>query len=179
MSVLTYIADGWLLTVPPHSRRISELYLWPFHMRTLVPFTRASLSWPRYLAMAPTSKHHHTGVRVVLCSAQLCPTGYSVHGIFQARVGCHFLLQGIFPIQGSSPSLYTSCIGRQILYHWATWEGLECRYTVCNTTVDPWEKQRQKCSQRKIKGKMWITTKPLEQKCWPMFLHTEDKKELS
>ena len=34
--------------------------------------------------------------------------GFSVHGIFQARVprvGCHFLLQGIFPTQGSNPGL--------------------------------------------------------------------------
>ena len=34
--------------------------------------------------------------------------GSSVHGIFQARVlegGCHFLLQGIFPTQGSNPGL--------------------------------------------------------------------------
>ena len=29
------------------------------------------------------------------------------------RVGCHFLLQGIFPTQVS----YVSCIGRQGLYH--------------------------------------------------------------
>ena len=29
----------------------------------------------------------------------------SVHGIFQARVGCHFLLQGIFLTQGSNPGL--------------------------------------------------------------------------
>ena len=47
---------------------------------------------------------------------QSCPTlwdlmdcslpGSSIHGIFQARtgVGCHFLLQGIFPTQGSNPS---------------------------------------------------------------------------
>ena len=35
--------------------------------------------------------------RSLLCS--------SVHGIFQARIlaGCHFLLQGIFPTQGSNP----------------------------------------------------------------------------
>ena len=36
------------------------------------------------------------------------PPGFSVHGIFQARVlelGCHFLLQGIFPTQGSNPGL--------------------------------------------------------------------------
>ena len=47
--------------------------------------------------------------------AQLCPTpcdpmdcgplGSSVHGIFSGKnagVGCHFLLQGIFPTQGSN-----------------------------------------------------------------------------
>ena len=35
--------------------------------------------------------------------------------------GCHFLLQGIFLTQGST---CVPCIGRQILYHWATWEAL-------------------------------------------------------
>ena len=36
-------------------------------------------------------------------------------------VGCHFLLQGIFPIQDSNPLTNISCgscIGRWILYHW-------------------------------------------------------------
>ena len=33
-------------------------------------------------------------------------------------VGCHFLLHGIFPTQGSNSRLL---LGRQILYHWATW----------------------------------------------------------
>ena len=31
--------------------------------------------------------------------------GSMIHGIFQARVGCHFLLQGIFLTQGSNPVL--------------------------------------------------------------------------
>ena len=62
----------------------------------------------------------------ILSCFQLCnPTncslpGSSVHGIFQAKntgVGCHILLQGIFPTQGSNP-------GRQILYSWATREAL-------------------------------------------------------
>ena len=35
-------------------------------------------------------------------------------------VGCHFLLLGLFPTQGSN-SIF--CIGKQILYHWATREG--------------------------------------------------------
>ena len=47
-------------------------------------------------------------------------------------VGCHFLLQGIFPTQGSKPyihiSIYpmqsVSCIGRQILYYYTIWEAL-------------------------------------------------------
>ena len=33
------------------------------------------------------------------------PSGSSVHGILQARVGCHALLQGVFPIQGWNPHL--------------------------------------------------------------------------
>ena len=34
-------------------------------------------------------------------------------------VGCHFLLQGILVTHDHT---YVSCIGRLILYHWATWE---------------------------------------------------------
>ena len=33
------------------------------------------------------------------------------------RVGCHFLLQGIFPAQGSKPRVLCTCISRWILYH--------------------------------------------------------------
>ena len=44
-------------------------------------------------------------------------------------VGCCFFLQGIFPTQGICVSR-VSCIGRQILYHWATWEAHMCiKYT--------------------------------------------------
>ena len=57
----------------------------------------------------------YVSVSVYVC-AQLClalchpmdsfPPDSSVHGIFQARIlGCHFLLQGIFPTQGSNLSL--------------------------------------------------------------------------
>ena len=48
--------------------------------------------------------------------------GSSVHGISQEKktgVGCHFFLQGIFPIQGLNWHLL-HC--RQVLYHWATSE---------------------------------------------------------
>ena len=53
------------------------------------------------------------------------PPGSSVHGISQARVldwVCHFLLQGIFPTQGSNLCLLGLLLGRRILYHCATWE---------------------------------------------------------
>ena len=44
-----------------------------------------------------------------LCNPTDCsPPGSSVHGILQARntgVGCHALLQGIFPTQASNPRL--------------------------------------------------------------------------
>ena len=40
-------------------------------------------------------------------------------------VGCHFLLQGIFPTQGSNPYLCVSCIGRWIVYHWTTGDTLK------------------------------------------------------
>ena len=50
-----------------------------------------------------------------LCNSMDCsPPGSSVHGISQERipgVGCHFLLQGIFPTQGSNPHLLC-------LLHW-------------------------------------------------------------
>ena len=39
------------------------------------------------------------------------------------RVGCHFLLQEIFPVQGSNPHLLCLLLGRWILYHRAHfWE---------------------------------------------------------
>ena len=49
----------------------------------------------------------------------LQPTGSSVQGISQMRVGCHFLLQGIFSNQGSNLDLL-HC--RQSLYYWAAKE---------------------------------------------------------
>ena len=50
------------------------------------------------------------------------PPGYTVHRFFSGKntgMGCHFLLQGIFLMQGLSLCLL-HC--RQILYHWATRE---------------------------------------------------------
>ena len=51
----------------------------------------------------------------------LCPWNFSGKN---AGVGCHFLLQGIFLIQGSNSHLLckNSFNGRQILYHCTTWK---------------------------------------------------------
>ena len=59
------------------------------------------------------------------CSVALCdPTDCSLPGSSpwdfvgkDARVGCHFLSQGIFPTQGSNLVSCVYCMGRQILYH--------------------------------------------------------------
>ena len=65
----------------------------------------------------------HSVIRVWLCHPMDCdPPGSSVHGIFQFKntgVGCHFLLQGIFPTQRLNPRL-PHC--RQILYHLSHWK---------------------------------------------------------
>ena len=64
-----------------------------------------------------------TKSRPTLCNPKDCSRpSISVHGIFKnTGVGCHFLLQGTFPTQGSNPCLL-HC--RWILYHCATWEAL-------------------------------------------------------
>ena len=60
-----------------------------------------------------------------LCDPMDCsPPVSSVHGIFQARLLERVALS--FSRGFSQPRNLTqvSCIGRQILYHWATWEAL-------------------------------------------------------
>ena len=57
--------------------------------------------------------------RVRLCDPLDCsPPSSSVHGILQERVGvgCHALLQGIFPTQGSTLISYNPCIGKWVLF---------------------------------------------------------------
>ena len=64
------------------------------------------------------SKMLITQLCLTVCYPMDCsPPGSSVHGIFQTQntgVGCHTLLQGNFPTQGSNLSLLHF---REILYH--------------------------------------------------------------
>ena len=84
----------------------------------------------------------HVYIKHMVCVLviQSCPTlwepmdgslpGFSVHGILQARivesVGCHALLQGIFPTQELNPGL-PNC--RQILY-WLNYQGSKAHEVV-------------------------------------------------
>ena len=49
----------------------------------------------------------------------LCPWNFLSKN---TAVGCHFLLQGIFPTQGLNLVSCVFCIGRQILYHCTSWK---------------------------------------------------------
>ena len=54
-----------------------------------------------------------------------CPPSSAVHGIFQARIPewlAIFLLQGIFPNQGSNPFLVYPLLAGGFFYHCTTWE---------------------------------------------------------
>ena len=58
-------------------------------------------------------------------SRLLCPWDFPGKN---TGVGCHFLLPRIFLTQGSNP------LGRQTLYHWATWEAI-CILFICNSSL--------------------------------------------
>ena len=92
------------------------------------------------------------GMCVLCLVTQSCPTlwnlmdcsplGSSVHGDSPGKnigVGCHALLQGIFPTQGSNPHLLRLLCCRWILYPWATRKkesGSEVAQS-CPTLCDP------------------------------------------
>ena len=69
------------------------------------------------------------------------PPGSSVHGISQARVLKGVALSSSRGSSWSSHWTHISCIDRQILYHWATWEASCCCWCLgtklCPTLCDP------------------------------------------
>ena len=70
-------------------------------------------SWP---ALLQPHRLQHTRL--------LCPWDFPSK---TTGVGCHYPLQGIFQTQGATHVSSISCIGKQMLYHWTTWEVLESR----------------------------------------------------
>ena len=84
---------------------------------------------------------------LILCDPMDCsPPGSSVHGIFQART---LEWVAISSSRGSSQPKdethvsWSSCIGRQTLYHWATWEAQskEWAYAIVGAARRVWNPQ--------------------------------------
>ena len=67
------------------------------------------ISWFKTTTTTKCIFEFHLHCWPTLCDPMNCsPPGFAVHEIFQAKdtgVGCHFLLQGIFPTQGLNPCL--------------------------------------------------------------------------
>ena len=65
--------------------------------------------------------HFHQSCPTLCDPTDYSPPGSAVRGILQAGmntgVGCHALLQRIFPTQGSNPRLLWLLHCRRILYH--------------------------------------------------------------
>ena len=121
-------------------------------------------------------KHTYSFVCCCCLAAQSCPTLW-LHGLQPARllcpwdfpgkstgVGCHFLLQGIFPIQGSNLHFLHY---KLILYHRATWEARspsiqQCIYEVAimwiplGGTPEPQEWKGRTFGEELVAG--WITS---------------------
>ena len=113
-------------SIPGSGRSLGkEMATWPSdythtHTHTHTPH-------PTWL---PKIKYTSSECACVCSVTQSCPAlcnpvkfsllGSSVHGISQAGVGSSFLLQGIFPTQGSNWCLL---LGRKIPYH-SAWEAL-------------------------------------------------------
>ena len=83
----------------------------------------------------------------------LCPTyacslpGCSIHGICQDKntgVVCQFLLQGIFPTQGSN---LISCTTGRLFTIWATREAQQCTTTKKMSEFKPWLLLKGICSE--------------------------------
>ena len=88
-------------------------------------------SFPHLLNRCLLCACHLESIELCVCSvAQSCPTlcnpmdcsplGSFVHGIFQARIMEWVAISS--SRRSSHSGIDVSCIGRQILYHWVTWE---------------------------------------------------------
>ena len=115
---------------------------------------------------------------VQLLVTQSCPTlsnpldcslrGFSVHGIFQARMGCHSLLQEIFLTQGSNPSLL-HC--RQIAYHRVSREAPRgiflFSHQVVSNSLWPYGLQHTRIPCPSLSPELYSNSCPLVQWCHP------------
>ena len=73
------------------------------HTALFCPYFSNRPSAPEKPILFKTTYAQH--VRSSVAPWTYSPPGFSVHGISQAGMGCHFLLQGIFSTQGLNPWL--------------------------------------------------------------------------
>ena len=128
---LISVLRWWHVTFPQQASRTSAKYL--LWMSAQLCTLQASISPVTVSGVGQAYRLWFAAPSEVLLGPkliQLCPTlcesmgcsppGSSVHGDAPGKnigMGCHALLQGIFPTQGSTCFSYVSCIGRRVLYH--------------------------------------------------------------
>ena len=108
-----------------HFQQLLGLIFWYFHPLILYIF---------YILLPSYCYHYYVKLATCMLSCSVV-TDFWTHGLSTPRllcpcnfpsknigVGCHFLLQGIFLTREWTQVSCISFIGRQILYHWATWE---------------------------------------------------------
>ena len=72
---------------------------------------------------------------LTLCDPMDCsPPGSTVHGIFQAIILEWVAISSSRRYSWPRDQTHVSYIGKQILYHWATWEDLDSKYSVLKKT---------------------------------------------
>ena len=118
----------------------------------VLPFTPGTLKWLYIHTYIHIYIYIHTCTYMILCvcvyifcccfsHVQLFKTAWTAacqaflsKGLSWKNTGegCHFLLQGISPTQGSNSCL---CIGKWILYHWATQKAHVCEYIYIYVSV--------------------------------------------
>ena len=74
---------------------------------------------------------------LLLFSQDVVSYSLQPHGLQECWSGCHFLLQGIFPTQGSNSNFL---LGRWILCHWATWEASLKEHYLFTISIYLWMK---------------------------------------
>ena len=98
----------WHLSCVPQTKHLTET---DYSFRSKGPRATSSLVSVACVCLVTQSS-------LTLCDpTDSSPSGFSIHGDSpgkNAEMGCHFLLQRIFPIQGSNPG-QTHC--RQVLHH--------------------------------------------------------------
>ena len=135
---------SWVNTVPSASPPASQIVCFPVWLGLSLssspptyfhPFSFLSLSvFPRQSHLFLSFNFELKVFCWVSCVRFFCnpmecsPPGSSVHGISQARI----LEWVAISFSRGSPQVrdraHVSCIGRQFLYHWATWEAHELKY---------------------------------------------------